>query len=320
MARALPVRRAARLGARVVGVPLGLLVLFGLRFTGRRAGIALVYHALAPQAGDPDVDLVAPHGEAVFERQLRFLARAFRVVDASELPRAVAVRRRGERMPLAVTFDDDLASHLNALAILGRHGVRATFFLTGATLQGPAAFWWQRLQHTARTEPERVAALCREHDVATLHELARKLELLGPTELAAFEERLAAWDDGDPGLGTEGVQALARAGMSIGFHTRRHRYLPHLPAGALAAAFVEGRAELEELAGRPLSVVAYPHGAADERVAAAAQAAGFEVGYTGSPRAVRAGDDPLLLGRVSPSHRSTGRLALQLVAALARRG
>jgi peptidoglycan/xylan/chitin deacetylase (PgdA/CDA1 family) len=307
------------LGARVVGVPLGLLVLLGLRFTSRRVGVALVYHALAPQAGDPDVELVAPHGEAVFERQLRFLARAFRLVDASELPRAVAVRRRGERMPLAVTFDDDLASHLNALAILGRHGVRATFFLTGATLQGPAAFWWQRLQHAARTEPEQVAALCREHDVATLHELARKLELLGPAELAAFEERLAG-EDGEPGLGTESVQALARARMSIGFHTRRHRYLPHLPAGALAAAFVEGRAELEELAGRPLSVVAYPHGAADERVAAAARAAGFEVGYTGSPRAVRAGDDSLLLGRLSPSHRSTGRLALQLAAALARRG
>jgi peptidoglycan/xylan/chitin deacetylase (PgdA/CDA1 family) len=314
-------RRAARLGARVVGVPLGLLVLFGLRFTGRRVGIALVYHALAPRSGDPDVELVAPHGEALFERQLRFLARAFRVVDASELSRAVALRRRGQRMPVTVTFDDDLASHLNALAILGRHGVRATFFLTGACLQGPpASFWWQRLQHTARTEPERVAELGREHGAASIHELARRLEQLGPAELAAVEERLVGGEDAESGLRADGVQALARAGMAIGFHTRRHRYLPLLPAGELDAAFVEGRAELEELAGRPLNVVAYPHGAADERVAAAARAAGFEVGYTGRPRAVRAGDDPLLLGRLSPSHRSAGQLGLQLAAALARRG
>jgi peptidoglycan/xylan/chitin deacetylase (PgdA/CDA1 family) len=162
--------------------------------------------------------------------------------------------------------------------------------------------------------------LCRERGASSIHELARRLEHLGPAELAAVEERLVGGEDAEPGLRADGVQALARSGMAIGFHTRRHRYLPLLPAGELAAAFVEGRAELEELADRPLSVVAYPHGAADERVAAAARAAGFEVGYTGRPRAVRAGDDTLLLSRLSPSHRSAGQLALQLAAALARRG
>jgi peptidoglycan/xylan/chitin deacetylase (PgdA/CDA1 family) len=70
--------------------------------------------------------------------------------------------------------------------------------------------------------------------------------------------------------------------MPIGFHTCRHHYLPLLENEELPTALEEGRAELEELTG-PLTVVAYPHGAADERVAAAARAAGFAVGYTGAP-------------------------------------
>jgi peptidoglycan/xylan/chitin deacetylase (PgdA/CDA1 family) len=295
------------------------LVVFALRFTDRRRGVALVYHALARRSGDPEAELVAPHGERLFEHQLGFLARAFRIVDAAELPAAVAARRRGERFPAAVTFDDDLSSHVStALPILLRHEARATFFLTGATLAGPSAFWWQRLQHAARAEPELVAQLCREQGAASLHELARRVECLEPAELRAFEERLGG-ADAEPGLRAEDVRALVDAAMAIGFHTRRHRYLPLLPEDELAQAFEEGRAELERLAGGPLTIVAYPHGAGDERVAAAARTAGFDAGYTGRPRAVRPGDDPLLLGRLSPSHRSAGHLAVQLVAALLRR-
>jgi peptidoglycan/xylan/chitin deacetylase (PgdA/CDA1 family) len=312
--------RPARSGSRLLGRPVSALLILVLRLTGRRAGVALVYHGLASRTGDPDLELVAPHGEQLFESQLRYLAAAFRLVDASELPAAVAARRRGERFPAAVTLDDDLASHMTvALPILERVGIKATFFLTGATLRGPHSFWWQKLQRLAQSNPERLTELslaAAPADTALgLHELARRVEQLDPTARQAFEERLGA-GDGDAGLDAEDVRALCEAGPAIGFHTRRHEYLPRLGDDELARALDEGRAELEELVGRRLTAIAYPHGAADARVAAAARAAGFDVGYTGVPRAVRAADDPLLLGRLSPSHRSAGHFALQLAAAL----
>ena len=68
-----------------------------------------------------------------------------------------------------------------------------------------------------------------------------------------------------------------------------------------------------------LVVVAYPHGRADRRVARVAREAGFTAGYTGVPVPVRAGDDPLILGRITPSHRSGRHLALQMVVVLLRR-
>ena len=87
--------------------------------------------------------------------------------DQAQLPRAptttwfrrgsFARRRspvgRGEPFPLAITFDDDLRSHVElALPILPVAGAPATFFLTGASLQGPASFWWERLDRALRLQ------------------------------------------------------------------------------------------------------------------------------------------------------------------------
>ena len=93
------------------------------------------------------------------------------------------------------------------------------------------------------------------------------------------------------------VRALARAGFEIGFHTRDHRPLPELADDELVLALDEGRAALEAAAGRPLTTIAYPHGRADERVAAAARAAGYTDGFAGPGRSITARSDRLLLGR-----------------------
>src|SRR5207248_6598725 len=106
------VKKLARPVLRVLGLPLAALVARLLRLSARRAGVAVVYHSIALQAGEPEVELVPAHGTHVFEAEMRHLANTYRVVRASDLPEAVARRRRGERFPIAVTFDDDLASHL----------------------------------------------------------------------------------------------------------------------------------------------------------------------------------------------------------------
>jgi peptidoglycan/xylan/chitin deacetylase (PgdA/CDA1 family) len=299
-----------------------------LRLSSRRAGVALVYHGVAERTGAPERELVAPHGAGLFEAQLRHLMRTYRLVPADQLQRAAADRRRGRRFPVAITFDDDLASHvLLSLPILLRHGAHATFFLTGAALEGRHAFWWQRLQHAFESDPGRLAELLQsigveqdELDPDAIHDLGRRVELLEPETRDALD---AALRDSFPaaleaGLSAEDVRAVVDAGMAIGFHTRRHQVLTRLDEAGLSRAFEEGRAELEQAAGRCLVIVAYPHGQADERVSAAAGAAGFTTGFTGAAVAVTPGDDPLLLGRLAPSHRSARHLALQVAAALAR--
>jgi peptidoglycan/xylan/chitin deacetylase (PgdA/CDA1 family) len=289
------------------------------RRSGARAGVALVYHRVGHPPGDLSRELLPALGSRVFAEQVRYLSARYRLVPASRLLEAASERRAGEPFPVAITFDDDLRSHVDTTApILVRAGAPATFFLTGACLRGPHRFWWERLQE-ARDRGLDIGSLGIGALGAGVHELGRAVEALPASridELDAALGRLVGPDPGDAGLRAEHVAALVADGFEIGFHTRRHHPLPGLAAAELAAAMVEGRAEIEEAAGGKLTTIAYPHGRADARVAAAARAAGFTAGFTGAPGPVTPASDPLLLCRVSPSYASVGELGLDVALAV----
>ncbi|MGH3002224.1 MAG: polysaccharide deacetylase family protein [Gaiellaceae bacterium] len=300
-------RRAADGPVRVLGPVLAGLAVALLRLTGRRAGAVLLYHAVSDRPGDPAREIVPPHDVRLLESQLRHLARWYRVVDAHEILTAVSTRRRGGRFPVAVTFDDDLPSHARlALPALRRSGVPATFFLCGASLDGPAEFWWERLQRAF--DAGRTGA------GGTLGEQVEAFKGLTPGERDAAAAEFAAGPVPDEaGMRAADVRAIAAAGMQIGFHTRRHDPLPSLDEDALAERLRAGRADIEALSGTALSSIAYPHGAHDERVEAAARDAGFQLGFSASGCIVSPASGPLAVPRIVPSHRSAGHLAVHLL-------
>jgi peptidoglycan/xylan/chitin deacetylase (PgdA/CDA1 family) len=281
--------------------------------------VALVYHRVGDPPGDLARELLPALASRLFAEQVRYLSTRYRVVPASRLLEAASERRPGEPFPVAITFDDDLRSHVEtAVPILLRVEAPATFFLTGTCLRRPHRFWWERLQK-ARDRNLDLGPLGIGGPDADIHELGRAIEALPPRridELDAALGRLVGPDPPDAGLRAEHVAALVADGFEIGFHTRRHYPLPGLAAADLDAAMVEGRAELEEAAGGRLTTIAYPHGRADARVAAAARAAGFSAGFTGTPGPVTPTSNPLLLCRVSPSYASVGELALDVALAV----
>jgi peptidoglycan/xylan/chitin deacetylase (PgdA/CDA1 family) len=206
-----------------------------------------------------------------------------------------------------------------ALPILRRAGVPATFFLCGASLERPFAFWWERLQRAFDLHADEVRGLVGGSalgaQAASLHEFGAIIEAMTPEERDQVSARLTHTLGPDPenaGIRADDVRKLASSGMEIGFHTLRHDPLPSLDAAALARALSDGRDMLEAVAGRRLSTIAYPHGRADRRAANAARQAGFEIGFTGERQAVGPESDPLLLGRLGPSYRSIGHFALQI--------
>lgn len=294
------------------------------RCSSRRAGLALVYHRVGDPAGDRASELVPALGTGSFEAQLRYLRSRYRLVPASGLFAAAMSRRRGERFPVAVTFDDDLASHRRiAMPLLQRLGFPATFFLCGASLREPLLFWWERLQiafDRGIGGSEVLAGARGEGAIqpgpgraASIHEVAAAVEALPPPDrdrLAARLGSLLGPDPAESGMRAEDVAAMAAAGFEIGFHTVRHDRLPALDEEPLSAAMARGRAALEAIIGRRLRLIAYPHGAADPRVAAAARAAGYEFGFTTEPVAVSPSTDPLMIGRLDPVSIPTGDFAV----------
>ena len=289
------------------GRAIGFATAHLLRLSGQKVGAAIMYHRVASPAGDYSRELVPNLAPELFEAQVRHLRASYRPVRASELKHAAAMRRRGQRIPVAITFDDDLACHLEVAApVLERLGATATFFLTGATLEGPFRFWWEHLQHavdSGAVETENIHALGEEIRLA---ERPRRESLV--RELAA----VSGTGEEDSGLRAADVRRLSERGFEIGFHTRRHEYLPNLDDVALEQAMREGRDELETAIGSRLTSIAYPHGGADARVAAAARAAGFEAGYRTGSQAIDPASDALLLQRIEAPFTTPGRLAATL--------
>jgi peptidoglycan/xylan/chitin deacetylase (PgdA/CDA1 family) len=294
------------------------------RLSGRRVGLALVYHRVDDLQQDTRGHLVAALGTQLFEAQVRHLGRRYRLVAASELVAAACRRRRGQRLPVAITFDDDLPSHVGtAMPILRRVGAPATFFLSGASLSAPHAFWWERLQIAFDSD------LLSEADLAAWT-AAPGTWSSGGTEIRAVAEAIEAMparsreqvaeellsrlgsDAPDAGMRADAVRALVDAGFEVGFHTLNHDALPQLDADALKRALEEGRDELAAVVGQRLATISYPHGKADRRVAAAARQAGYRSGFTTEPEPVTADSDPLLIGRLYPAYDSLGRFALDV--------
>lgn len=296
------------------------------RWSGARVGLVLCYHRIAEGESDSAQEVSAAVSRQNLERQLRHLRRRYRVVPASRLAVVGATRTRGQRLPVAITFDDDLPSHVSLAApALKSARLPAAFFLSGAGLSGPFSFWWQLLQRAWDRNCVDAALLeawgIREREVS-VREVARRIEEMSPPEraVAAASLRAAVGGDApDDTLSRDGVEALVSVGFEIGFHTRNHDNLVGLDDEELRVAMSAGRAELERIAG-PLSMISYPHGRADGRVAAAARAAGFHFGFVADGSPVMTGDDPHLLGRRYPARGTRGQFALDLARSLSKHG
>ena len=310
-------RQLGHSAVRRAGVVAASLVVRWLQLSRRQVGVVLAYHGVEQAPASAGCTLLVPHPAALFEAQMRVLASQHRVVPACELLSAVQQRRRGERFPVAVTLDDDLTCHATvAMPILRRLQVNATFFLSGASLEGPFAFWWERLQRALALEAPRLAEVMQTPMTpAAALQLCQQIEAATPEardEIAELLSEIAGPDPSDAGLRSDEVRILVDAGMHVGFHTLRHDPLPPLSDADLARSMVVGREPLESVTHTCLDVIAYPHGVADARVVDAARHAGYRVGFVLNQETVHSTDDPLLLSRRSPTYRSPGHFALNL--------
>ena len=286
-----------------------------------------MYHGIA-ERGRGDRLITAPDVDT-FRRHIEALLRHYRVVPASDLVRAAADRRRMSPPPVSITFDDDLPSHAaRAMPILSELGAPATFFLNGASLERPHAFWWERLQRLVDERglergamPPALRSLVREGSCPSVVAIAGAIEDLAADRRDALAREMAEAlgpDPPDSGLRREEVGALSRAGFEIGFHTLAHPKLTPLSDADLDTAMRQGRAELEAAAGGPLTAIAYPHGAADDRVARTARAAGYTAGFTTVAEVVTAATDPMLVGRLDAGGVSVRDFATTVATVLGR--
>jgi len=149
-----------------------------------------------------------------------------------------AVQQPAAGRRVAVTFDDAFETVLTlGKPILDRLGWPGTVFAVSSFAEEGGPLRWDGIDHWERSEH------------------APELQ----------------------GLEWERLRGLAGDGWEVGSHTRTHPHLTRLDDEALARELRESREEVEAALQRPCPSVAYPYGDADERVVAAARAAGYAV-------------------------------------------
>jgi len=281
--------------------------------------LILVYHRIAPCESAADQVIVPTVSPELFRDHVRALTEVIDLVGLDTLLDERDPRRSRGRAAVALTFDDDLPSHVEyALPILEELRVPATFFLSGRALLGLGAYWFQDLEVIVRTFGTARAAELLNAGPADLTELALRCQ--ADAELRQRVRDCAAALHPARVLDRAGIERLRHAGMPIGFHTASHDALPPLNDGELTQVLHRGRTELESAAATTIAYFAYPYGQADARTAHAVRGAGFVAAFTGQPSPVRQGVDPYRIGRWEPGAVSVPRLLAALAVRLHRIG
>ncbi len=284
--------------------PLGRLIGGGWR------PLILGYHRVVEDgaSGSEDTLPAMVIRRSMLERHLDWVGRSHRFVSLDELG---AARERGEpfREPVAaVTFDDGYADVFeNAFPLLRRKGIPAAFFVVTDWVGSRDLLLHDRLfllleqararglrgRLSLRVALERHALSCAQYwpldawPMGWPHALLRKLLESGPQErllrLAADLEAEGRLDDRPASalrpMTWEMLEALTRAGMTVGSHTRTHVLLTKEVPERVRSELALSRAVLERRLGTRVEHFAYPDGDADAPAAEAVAAAGYRYAY-----------------------------------------
>jgi peptidoglycan/xylan/chitin deacetylase (PgdA/CDA1 family) len=303
----------------------------------------VTYHHIAEH--DPSYPYdpgVADATPVQFRRQLETLARYGTPIGIDDLIAAVGGAPLPNN-PVMVTFDDGYRSCLEvALPILRSVGIRATFFIATSFVSERRLYWWERIslllsqaRRQAKHQAKQKTAVITYPHTITLDvedgktnntltdvvkntqdlDLDRFLDELGTALGVEWSPALEADHANHLIMTWDEVRALARAGMDIESHGRRHRVLQTLTAGALEDELAGSRRDLEAQLGRPVRAIAYPVGRrlkGETRIRDALAAAGYQIGLSNHSGVNRWW--PPSLRRLAPGVTSIDRFDLRRIA------
>ncbi len=284
---------------------------------GRRGRLSiLIFHRVIDEP-DP---LFPDDAESVsdFDTILSWVSQWFRVLPLQD---AVEKLESGNlpRRAACITFDDGYAdNYLNALPVLQKHGLHATFFIATGFLDGKR-MWNDTIIEAIRLTPgEEIDASSIGLGRLRTGTLDEKREAVGslvtelkhrpPEERAELVAGLAGSVDAtlptDLMMTTDQLLALHASGMGIGAHTVTHPILRLCDEEAARAEISDSRETLQSVLGEDIRLFAYPNGKRGDdygdREARIVQELGFDAAVSTNPGTSRPGDSLFELRRYTP--------------------
>ena len=270
------------------------------RYTSEQRLIVLGYHRVYDKEGEFLFDEgVRSASTRDFEKQLKFIRRHFSVITLKDLYQHCTCDLELPRNPVMITFDDGYRdNYYNALKILQKYDLAATFFVSTDYIENRDMFWWDKIAYIVKSSEAKTIKLSYPYEkeyrmpeakpkvirealgiVKTTYNLDLKL-FVDELALSAgvnlensnrmANEMLLTWSD---------IKEMKKAGMDIGSHTKTHRVLSTLPESELTEELSGSKSVLEYHLGQSVYALSYPVGG-ENSFSKKVQELAKECGYT----------------------------------------
>ena len=293
----------------------------------------LIYHRTLAA---PDPILHDEIDAVTFERHAALIRSEFNALPLGEACTRLA-RRSLPARATCITFDDGYADNERiAFPILKRLGLPATFFVSTGFSDGGIMFN-DGVIEAVRRAPAGTYDLTSlglgNHILgdstsrrAAVDALIGQLKYRPVNERRALVVRLATAMHStlpeDLMMRPAQIKRLHDAGMEIGGHTINHPILAMLDEVEARVEIVEGRRQLEEITGAPVTLFAYPNGKPGRdygpRDMELVKKAGFAAAVSTISGVANRGSDLFQLPRFGPWDRNPRRLGVRLLLGCAR--
>jgi peptidoglycan/xylan/chitin deacetylase (PgdA/CDA1 family) len=230
----------------------------------------LIYHRVLDE---PDFMRPGEVDKSIFSWHIALLAKYFNVLSVADAIEKLKTNTLPSRA-VCITFDDGYADNLhNAIPILKKHNLTATFFIASGYLDG-GRMWNDTIIEALRVMPKSELDLnaigLGQHNIATPEKkqlaaiaIIKKLKYLEPSERLLKSEQIASYVDALPNnlmLTSAELKEMYQHGMDIGGHTVTHPIMARLDESCVLQEIIDNKNRLEQLLNTTIHYFAYPNG------------------------------------------------------------
>lgn len=213
----------------------------------------------------------------LFEQEMRFVSRHYKVVPLSEL--LTHLQEGSPGIVVAITFDDGYRdNYQNAFPILQRYRLPATVFLTTGAIDSGEPLWFEQLTQALKTTaqefidleidiPRRFWTRTKAERIESNQQIFQLLRFLPDRERTDWLPKILC----QLGISGEGernhkmltwdqIRTMKAGGVGFGGHTVTHPFLSTLTYEQAAWEMQECKRRIEEELQFPVEHFAYPNG------------------------------------------------------------
>jgi len=264
-----------------------------------------------------------------FEKQLRYLARRYRVVTMEELLAERKSINDAARPLCAITFDDGWRDNYEqALPLLRKHRMPATLFVSTNFIGSDHTPWFYRLGHILHTLSEAsddagdkllssgldlppalrrwlaTSSAERQRSADAVIEALKDLpapeleSIVGRLQKALIVQHSSSNGNGAATLDWRQLREMASSSIEIGSHGLTHMILTQMPLQEAKTELQESKRCIEEHVEVRVGGFSYPNGNHSPELETLVRNSGYRYACTTRPGPVDPGDSPYALKRI----------------------